>query len=677
MATRIGVDVGGTFTDFVLYDDETGEVRVAKGPSTTSQPDVGVMNVVSATASPEVIGRTELFLHGTTVGINALLERNGAKVGLVTTAGFRDVLALRRGTREAMYDLLYQPEESLVPRWLRLGVTERILADGTIEQPLEIESVQAAAEHFAAEGVDAVAVCLLNSYVNPQHEIAVEEVLRETGFEGSITLSHRLSRELREFERTATSAVDAYVRPAVSTYLRRLDDGLRAAGFQGDSLITRSGGGSMSFREAEERPFETVMSGPVAGAGGAGLLASELGLRTAITADVGGTSFDTCLLLEGRPVVRYEGKVGDLPLQTPWVDVRSIGSGGGSIASTDASKILRVGPESSGAIPGPVCYSRGGTRPTTTDAAAVLGMLGHGKLAGNLQLDIEAAGIAVEGLGADLDLSRDETASGIITIAGAAMAAAVRSVTIERGEDPREAALIAYGGAGPMLATVIAQELDITSIVVPEHAGNFSACGLLDQDVTRTASATLLGALDAAGLAAADKTRRELTADLEARSPSRDAAADVRMETALDLRFRGQLYTLNIEWTDPSPSSSPDVLKESFESRYEKSFGHSLDSPLEIVAVRVTMREPLPRRGGARRGDGGARLEADSIDAYSFELGRRTQFTVVDRSTLDDSPASGPAIVLEPTTTTYVDDGWQARVGTSGAMLIDRNGGLR
>ncbi len=674
MATRIGVDVGGTFTDFVFYDEVAGTTRVAKGPTTPGRQDQGVMNVVTGTLNGEELGRTAYFLHGTTVGINALLERKGARVGLLTTEGFRDTLALRRGTRgDAMYDLHWQPAPPLVPRRLRVGVGERILADGTIERPLDERDVARALERFRAEGVEAIAVCFINAYAFPAHEVEAEQVLRRLGFDGAITLSHRVSRELHEFERTSTSVVDAYVRPAVSEYLRRLDDSLRGGGFDGESLITRSGGGSISFPEAEARPFETVMSGPVAGAVGAGALARALGLPRAITADVGGTSFDTALLIDGAPIVKYEGIVGDLPLQTPWVDVRSIGSGGGSIAYVDESSLLRVGPESSGAVPGPVCYGRGGTQATTTDAAAVLGMLAFGELAGGLQLDIAAAERAVEQLGEVLGLSRDEAAGGVIRIAAAAMAGAVRSVSLEQGEDPREAALIAFGGAGPMLATTIAAELDISTIVVPEHAGNFSAASLLGQDLTRAASTTLRRLLDADGIAAAHERIGELQHELDERVvDDGDAGRNRTLEVALEMRYLGQHYSLTVPWPEPSPGVDPAVLAEAFEAQYERVFGHTLDGPVEIMAVRATVREPLPELGVAVGSAETAVGPDRTHEAYSFELDQRMEFVVRDRAALSEQPVDGPMIVLEPTATTYVDAGWTVRVGPRGALMMGR-----
>lgn len=673
MATRIGVDVGGTFTDLVWYDEDTGRTRVAKGATTSHHPDAGVLAVVGDAVPQETLRRAAYFLHGTTVGLNALLEREGAVVGLLATQGFRDTLELRRGRRERQYDLYYQPSPALVPRRLRIGIEERILADGTTERPFSTEDLRTALERFRAEKVESIAVCFLNSYAHPRHELEAEKELRRLGFDGSITLSHRLSRELREFERTSTSVIDAYVRPVMSRYLCRLDDALRVDGFTGDSLITRSGGGSLSFEEAQQRPFETVMSGPVAGAVGAARLGRALGLARALTADVGGTSFDTCLLVDGSPVVKYEGNVADLPVQTPWVDVRSIGSGGGSIAYVETGSLLRVGPDSSGADPGPVCYGRGGRRPTTTDAAAVLGMLAFGELASGLRLDISAARDAIEELGAALGLTVDEAASGVISIAGAAMAGAVRSLTIEQGEDPRDAALISFGGAGPMLATLIAGELDIRTIVVPEHAGNFSAYGLLGQDVTRSTSATLVRQLDAEGVAAAHARVAELRAELESRVPSgRDESAAQVLEAALELRYLGQYHTLTVPWQDPA-DADPARLVKAFESRYEKIFGGTFDGPVEIVAVRVTLREPLAEFNTDAAEDDRAAVAADRVcEAYSFELGRRTEFVVRDRSALGEQACEGPMIILEPTATTYLDAGWTVRVGPRAALLISR-----
>jgi N-methylhydantoinase A len=672
MATRFGVDVGGTFTDLLFYDDETGEVYVGKGATNPTAPDAGIAEVVSATVPDEALRAAAFFLHGTTVGINALLERKGAVVGLLTTEGFRDVLEIRRGDREAFIDSLWTAAPPLVPRRLRLPVRERVQGDGDVLTPLEPEGVRAAVEVFQREGVESVAVMFINAYANPEHEIEAERLLREYGFDGEISLSHRISGEFREYERSSTTVVDAYVRPRVSSYLRRLEATLNDRGFEGDCLVTRSGGGAMRFTEAGERPFETIMSGPVAGAVGAGELCRSLGIDQGITADVGGTSFDTCLILDGRPQVKYEGKVVEMPLQSPWVDVRSIGAGGGSIAYVDEGGLLRVGPRSAGAVPGPVCYRRGGTQPTVTDAALHLGMLAFGELAGGLTLDVDGASAALEELGAELSLDAEQVAQGILTIANAAMAFAIRSVTIEQGQDPREAAIIAFGGAGPLFGTLLADELDVTRIVVPKHAGNFSAWGLLGQDLTRSRALTSIRALDADGVAVANDSLRAMFAELS------QGGGTEHLEPALDLRYVGQEYTLTVhpEAEAGQIAAGAEEIESSFKRDYERTFGHRLDQAVEIVSIRATARTPLPRKANETAAVGAPRsLERRSLEAHSFTLGERTAFDVVDRAALEvGSSTEGPLIVLEETTTTYVDVGYRVDVHPSGTMIIEKKG---
>lgn len=363
MTTVIGVDVGGTFTDLVLHDAATGEIRVAKQPTTPSAPERGVLAAVDAAVPADLLARCRHFVHGTTVGLNALLERRGATVGLITTAGFRDVLEIRRGDRDDPYDLFWTPPPPLVPRRLRLEVAERVAADGSVVRDLEPEDVRRAAETFAAEGVDAVAIVLVNSYANPAHEARAAELLRQAGFAGPVSLSHEVSGEYREYERTCTTVVDAFVRHRMGPYLHNLDRELRARGFAGELLVTRSGGGALALAEAAARPFETILSGPVAGAAATARLAASLGIGTAVAADVGGTSFDTALIEDGRLPLLYQGEVVGLPLQSPWVDVRSVGAGGGSIAYADAGGLLRVGPRSAGADPGPPATSAAGPSP--------------------------------------------------------------------------------------------------------------------------------------------------------------------------------------------------------------------------------------------------------------------------------------------------------------------------
>jgi len=674
MATRLGVDVGGTFTDLIFYDDETGEIRVGKEPTTPVAPEEGVLAAIAAAVPDERLGVVQYFLHGTTVGLNSLLTRTGAVVGLLATRGFRDILEIARGDRAEPYNLFWRQPPPLVPRRLRLPVTERIRANGEVFTHFEDEGVRAAVEVFRAEDVNSVAVSFMNAYANPAHELAAEQALRRFGFEGEISLSHQVSGEYREYERTTTTVIDAYVRPRMTHYLRALEDRLRGAGFAGTCIVTRSGGGAMTFAEAEERPFETIMSGPVAGAEGAGELARRLDLGDVITADVGGTSFDTCLVSGGRAQLMYEGKVEGLPVQTPWVDVRSIGAGGGSLATVDVGGLLRVGPGSAGAVPGPACYGRGGTQPAVTDAALVLGMLGEGLLASGIALDRGKAEAALVPLGERLGFTSEEVARGIMTIAAANMANAIREITIERGRDPREAKLMAFGGAGPLFATLLARELDIREIVVPPYAGSFSAWGLLGADLTQTAARTRITTLGNGAIDAANDVLGDLFAGLDARSAGRDG---IVREIALDMRYAGQEHTLTVEVPgDGRIDASADEIRARFSADYDRTFSHTMDEGVEIVSFRATVRTPLARRAAEHpvTADGGG--ASGTIEAWSFSRGERLQFALVSRSAIDEAGISGPAIVLEETATTYLDADFDACLGAGGVLHITDTKGV-
>jgi N-methylhydantoinase A len=674
MATRLGVDVGGTFSDLVIFDDETGELILGKAPSTPAAPDEGVEAVVAATAPRDLIARAVFFLHGTTVGLNALLERRGATVGLLATRGFRDTLELRRGDREALYDPLWKPKAPLVPRELRVGVTERTLADGTIQTELAAEEIEDAVATFRAAGVDSVAISFLHSYANPESELAAEAALRKYGFEGDISLSHKVSGEFREYERTSTTAIDAYIRPRVSHYLENLDSRLRGLGFDGQSLVTRSGGGAMSFGEAGDRSFETLMSGPAAGAVGAANVCQEKEIPLAVTADVGGTSFDTCLIMDGRPQLRHEGEIDGMPVQSPWIDVRSIGAGGGSIAYVDGGGLLRVGPRSAGATPGPACYGRGGTEPTVTDSAVVLGMIPSGDLAGGTVIDVERARTAVATIAEPLGMDLDEAARGVITIANAAMANAIRAVTVKQGYDARRAAILAFGGAGPLFGCLLAEELEADLVVVPPYAGNFSAWGLLGQPITRSLSRTVLAELDEDSMEGVSGVVEELIGTLRDGDGDGDGAGAAG--ASLDLRYAGQEYTLNVPIAveDERVVGSLGAVAEAFSRDYERTYGHRLQQAIEVVSVRATTRQELPVRGLSHQGGEAAGDDEKATEAFSFAAARRLPFAVIDRDGLAPGETrDGPLIVKELTTTTYVDDGFRLEVDRLGAMNITRS----
>ncbi len=427
----------------------------------------------------------------------------------------------------------------------------------------------------------------------------------------------------------------------MTSYLRALDARLREAGFGGEAIVTRSGGGAMTFAEAEERPFETIMSGPVAGAEGAGELARRLGLDEVITADVGGTSFDTCLVSDGRPQLMYEGNVEGMPVQSPWVDVRSIGAGGGSLARVDVGGLLKVGPGSAGAVPGPACYGRGGTEPTVTDAAFVLGMLGEGELASGISLDRDRAVAALRPLAEKLGLSVEEVARGVLTIAAANMANAIREITIERGHDPRGAALMPFGGAGPLFGTLLARELEIREIVVPPYAGNFSAWGLLGADLTQTAARTRIMRLEDGAVRSANELLSELFASLGERA---EARAEQAREVRLDMRYTGQEHTLTVAVAcadDGRLTVGSEDIRAIFSTDYDRTFGHVMDEPVEIVSLRATIRTPLQRRAAEHSAAGGDPGRRGSIEAWSFTRGQWLPFASSTelRSVLPASPA--------------------------------------
>ena len=674
MTFRIGVDIGGTFTDFTMYDEATGLITLGKVPTTPSRPDIGCLAAIRGHAGP--IGDCTFFLHGTTVGLNALLERRGARVGLLGTEGFRDTIEIRRGSRPNNAPLQWVPPPPLVPRHLRLSVDERIDRDGTILRDVDPASIVRALDVFRSKQVDAIAVCLINAYANPRNEERVAELLRQAGYDGRISLSHLVSREYREYERASTTIVDAFVQARMSDYLDRVHTELVADGFLGQSLIMRSGGGSMTFGEAEQRSFETINSGPVAGAEGAAELSRIFGLGDLVTADVGGTSFDTCLIQNGRPHLLYQGEIAGQPIQASWIDVRSIGAGGGSIAYVDRAGLLNVGPRSAGAAPGPACYGRGGAESTTTDAAFLLGMLGRGELASGVHLDRSAALQAIRSVAEPLGLDAAEAAAGIIRIASAAMANAIREITIEQGIDTRVLKLLAIGGAGPMLATQIARELEIATIVVPPHAGNFSAWGLLGADIVRETARTTSARLVPTSMAALETLAHVLVAELDGRAELATSQSSEITEISFDLRFVGQEHSLTIAVPrgHDDKFAPADEIARLFTNNYLHKYGILPEAEIDVTAVRVLMRTPLPRRKAVERPKVAGMPEYDDITVHSFAFNRDLPARCYRRDELPvDVRFAGPAVVYEATTTTYVDADFSFRTDINDCMILTKD----
>ena len=673
MASRIGVDIGGTFTDFIVYDESGNKVIIDKIPTTPQSPEKAVVEVIKRNLSQKELEKIDFFLHGTTVGLNSLLERKGSKVGLLCTKGFRDILEIRRGDRDEMYNLFWQPPPPLVPRFLRLEIEERLFANGNVHKKINTEQVKDACNKFIKEKVDSVAIAFINSYTNKDHEILASKILIESGFKGQISLSSMVSGEYREYERTTTTVIDAFVKTRMSNYLNSLKKNLNELGYKGTFLVTRSGSGSMTFDEAEDRPFETIMSGPVAGAEGAGELSRKLNNTNMVTADVGGTSFDTCLIINGRPQIQFEGKILGLPVQSPWVDVRSIGAGGGSIAYLDEGGLIRSGPQSAGAVPGPACYDKGGIQPTTTDAAFYLGMLGEGKLASGLQLNKSLAEKALNSVGSQIGMSAFDAAKGILKIGSANMADAIREITIEQGIDPRELKLLAFGGAGPLMSNLIANELDIKEIVVPPYSGNFSAWGLLGADLLQMNARTKILRLSDEAISECNDILKELFKELEQRQKIDFSTSSQIKEIALDMRWMGQEHTITLKLEDEKDgkiSMDTETLKNKFMEEYQKTFGSKLDTVIEIVSTRASLRVQLPRKSESGKIDEvGIEVSNSQIECYSFTEDKKIQFDLVARSKID-SKVSGPLIIIESTAITYVDINYDVNKDSNGNLIL-------
>jgi len=659
---RAGVDTGGTFTDFVVIDGEG--VRILKEPSTPRDP---AQAIVSGLRALGVWDRLERLVHGTTVATNAVLERKGARTGLLTTAGFRDVLEIGRQNRPRLYDLRQVREPPLVPREWRLEVRERLDPWGRIVLPLHEEDVQAAIEVFRAAGIESVAVCFLFSFADPVHERRAAELLREAGF--AVSASHEVSPEYREYERTATTVVNAYVSPVMGRYLKRLRETLP----RGAALwIMQSNGGTIRAGVAAREAVRTLLSGPAAGAIGARAIARASGVSKVISFDMGGTSTDVCLI-DGAPRERTEGRIGELPVRMPMLDIHTVGAGGGSIAWFDDGGALRVGPRSAGADPGPAAYGRGGDEPTVTDAAVVLGwLLPDAFLGGTMRLDAERAREVVWRIARRLGRGIEEAALGIMEVAEANMERAIRVVSVERGEDPREYGLVAFGGAGPMVACRLASRLHIPLVLIPHHPGTLSALGLLTAPITRDYLRTIMLPADSA-----HPSLEHAAADLAA-AATHDLADDGLVPTeatfqfALDLRYSGQSYELTV----PFAHSLPDAL-ERFHRIHEQLYGYA-DPQLPVTIVNVRLRVSLPPALAIDR-PAGSRLtpwEPEPLETRPTVFGSDTGWTLLPAPRFERDQLApgalltGPALVTQYDTTIVVPPGWRGIVDSTGTIVL-------
>lgn len=686
---RIAIDIGGTFTDLIAATDE-GDVHEAKVPSDRERPEAalaaGIAELAARIGYPDtrsLLRDTHIVIQGTTVAINAVLQRSGVKTGLLCTEGFRDTLEIRLGYKEERYVFPYEPPPVLVPRPLRLPVTERIDKNGAVRKPLVEKEVEAAARTLAAEGVEAVAICFLWSFLNPVHERRAEEIVREVLPGAFVTKSADVLPRIREYNRTSTTVLNAYVGPIVERYVRQTERILRELGFEGRIRYVQSNGGLAEAREVTQRPVLLLVSGPAA-APAAGLQFADLAGRSFITIDMGGTSFDTCLVREGLPDMRAFTDVNRYRAATPLIDVHTIGSGGGSIASLHDG-LLRVGPESAEAVPGPACYMRGGTRPTVTDANVVGGLLNPRELlGGRFLIDASLARDAIEsGVAEPAGMTVEDAAAGMVEVVSHDMADAIREITVRRGHDPRDYALIVGGGAGGLHAAKLAEELGIAKIVVPRVASEFCAFGAVVADVRHDYTRSLVADTRALDVAALATTFEEL--EREGRHALAEEGVDAertRFLRSLDLRYKDQVWEVTVDATDLdlAGAGGRQAVEDSFHGRHAELYDFSQPGyPVELISLTLTAigLSPRLRFRPAEAGPEGGVPERTATRATRFSRDEPAVETPVYAGTTfsPGHAVAGPAIVEEPNTTISVPPGWRATFhGSEQAYLLETDG---
>jgi N-methylhydantoinase A len=675
---RIAVDIGGTFVDAVEFDQNTGGVRLRKAPTTPGRPAQGVLESIRRLGTS--LAQTELIVHGTTLGLNAIIERKGAVTGIITNAGFRDLFEIGRADvpREHMYDFAYQRPAPLVRRRHRIGVRGRIDAQGKVVEALDEKGVREAAAALVADGVQAIAIAFLHSYRNPEHEERAGQIVSAAFPHIAVSVSSSITREYREVERTATAVLDACIRPIFGKYLGELREALTEAGFKGRFLVMRSGGGAMLAEIAARVPLFTVMSGPAGGIIGASRLGKDLHKSRLLSLDYGGTSLDAAVIENAEPLVMYEAKLEHFPVLMPIFDIRCIGAGGGSIAWLQEG-LLQVGPQSAGAVPGPLAYGKGGTEPTTTDAALVLGYIDAERfLAGAMPLDIEASRAGLQQrIAGPLNTDNGTAAAGIFAVLIAKTVGAIREITVERGKDPREFSLLAFGGAGPMIAPMIAREVGAVEVIVPNVPAAFSAWGMLMSDLVFEVARTDIQVLDESIWARLDTSFAELEQKARAELAEQGVEpADRVTDRLIECRYVGQEHGIAVA-VDAQTTAQTAVQR--FNELHEQRYGHALNAPVQVSTLRVRAtgrleKPPLLRIAASTSAapPSPARLR----EAYCVAQRGYRSFGVYERSALCAGDRfEGPAIIDEGTATTVVHSDQTVLIDEYGNLIIRARAG--
>ena len=676
---RIAVDIGGTFTDLQILDARVGIAQAWKTPTTPEDPSIGLLSGVKEAAERFgfALADVGLLLHGTTIATNAVLERKLARGVLLTTAGFEDVLEINRHVRRDIYGLSQDPFPTLIPRDRRLGVQERLRADGSAETPLNATQLPALLQQIQALGAETIAISLLHAYANPAHERRLARLIQAARPDLPISLSSDISPEIREYERCSTTVLNALLMPVVKAYLDRLEKRLGEDGFSPLVFLVQSNGGVCSLRVAAEQPARLLLSGPSGGALAAGRISEMLSRPNLVAVDMGGTSYDVSVVQSGRVAVITQGEIDRLPVRLPMVEMRTIGAGGGSIGSVDAAGRLTVGPRSAGARPGPVAYGRGGTEPTVTDANLALGRLDpEFFLGGAIKLDMPATRSAIETrIAAPLNLSLERAAAGMLTVTNANLGAAVRLSLFEKGLDPRDFALLSFGGAGGLHATEVAEEMGLNEVIFPREPGTLSAYGILFSDLVQDLARTRLTRAEPASLPQMRETITELRNAADTRLAQDGIPPDERDITiAADMRYHGQAFELLVPWGMVQTPNEADLaaLLQRFHATHKQRFSYANpDEAVEIVTFRAiatgrlakpAMREPRP-----------ASRPAQKAKRRAFDGAQWCDVTVWDREALSaDDLITGPAIIEEAFATHWISRTWQAKLAAGGALIARR-----